>query len=604
MGKEYHAEYLRKITTTRRNEFWEEGSPKLEAVLEGIADFVKAAETNGVDKKAALSYVCGVVPFSKLRDRIPGLSYSYYRGCVHWKAKYGPGQKPAQTPIVRENTDTRENMGYFIEHCASPEVVSILPCGTSTITDSHGKRKIAAVVRTSRNEHTIRQYETKLKQKGLFQTRKLSRSSYIRVLNVCTAKVRKAVLGLDYYTFRGLQGLDELKCVLNELKKLAVDMDLLNEIEKGIEEIRLYLKTDFKAHIKPKSAVPDHCIQYSLSDPKNPRFNTPCDHEHNMRCKRCEQVKGLLGQIQAIVAAAEFPTAQLKNLCLYRTAKAIKSINEWRRHILRTSQQEIVKSNLLNRMKPKACFITLDFAMRFLPIAGKEEQTSWYKKTGIPWHISVVYVNYQDEGLSQAHKELLEPGFNQRIFVHVFDKSANQDSATVFALVKHMLQEIKKELPWIEEAYLRSDNAAYYHSSAPVASMFTMKEQTGIKVAGWSFSESQAGKGPCDREAARIKAHVGYFVNQNNLATTPAEFVHAIGSMDGLSSVSTFYGQANVPSKPKKRIPGISDYYDFRYKYEIHPVRHAQSASKRGRRPSSKNTPDVNLNMALMVWRN
>ena len=43
-----------------------------------------------------------------------------------------------------------------------------------------------------------------------------------------------------------------------------------------------------------------------------------------------------------------------------------------------------------------------------------------------------------------------------------------------------------------------------------------MQQTTGIKIGRVDFSEPQGGKGPCDRKAATIKAHIRRFVDEGH----------------------------------------------------------------------------------------
>ena len=94
-----------------------------------------------------------------------------------------------------------------------------------------------------------------------------------------------------------------------------------------------------------------------------------------------------------------------------------------------------------------------------------------------------------------------------RTFVHVFEQSS-QSSTTITAIVKHVLEELREEMPEVDGVFIRSDNAECYKSSTTIASIPTISSTTGMKILRWSFSEAQAGKGPCDRMAGAIKNHL------------------------------------------------------------------------------------------------
>ena len=60
---------------------------------------------------------------------------------------------------------------------------------------------------------------------------------------------------------------------------------------------------------------------------------------------------------------------------------------------------------------------------------------------------------------------------------------------------------------------------------------------TGISVSRIDFSDPQGGKGPCDRKAATIKAHVRRFINEGHDVQTPRDLEAAMLSAGGLSGI-------------------------------------------------------------------
>ena len=87
--------------------------------------------------------------------------------------------------------------------------------------------------------------------------------------------------------------------------------------------------------------------------------------------------------------------------------------------------------------------------MKFNPTAGTEEQTSWFGKRGLSWHIAVVHQKRQGDFYSKA-------------YIHVLGQSA-QGQEEVTALVTDTLQRLMKtsqnEGYPINKVYIRSDNA-------------------------------------------------------------------------------------------------------------------------------------------------
>ena len=58
--------------------------------------------------------------------------------------------------------------------------------------------------------------------------------------------------------------------------------------------------------------------------------------------------------------------------------------------------------------------------------------------------------------------------------------------------------------------------------------------KTGLAVRRVDFSDPQDGKGPCDRKAATIKAHVQSFINEGHDVQPNLDFMEAMLSNGGI----------------------------------------------------------------------
>ncbi|KAK3734709.1 hypothetical protein QZH41_011297, partial [Actinostola sp. cb2023] len=116
-------------------------------------------------------------------------------------------------------------------------------------------------------------------------------------------------------------------------------------------------------------------------------------------------------------------------------------------------------------------------------------------------------------------------------------KNSAQDSSAVVRIMEHSLRTLKEDHPEIVTAYMRQDNAGCYHNSVMLASCSLMKEKTGISVQRVDFSDPQGGKGPCDRKAATVKAHVRRYVNEGHDVQNAQQFQQAMLANGGVSGV-------------------------------------------------------------------
>ena len=86
---------------------------------------------------------------------------------------------------------------------------------------------------------------------------------------------------------------------------------------------------------------------------------------------------------------------------------------------------------------------------------------------------------------------------------------------TVASIMLDCLTTLKKEIPELEMAYYKQDNAGCYHSGNSIISAKLAGDAIGVAVVRNDFSDPLGGKGVCDRKAATIKgSYVGRYVNE------------------------------------------------------------------------------------------
>jgi hypothetical protein len=308
-----------------------------------------------------------------------------------------------------------------------------------------------------------------------------------------------------------------------------------------------------QVHLSQASNVADHCTLYALSDLKEQSLKSKCSHPHDQSCQRCDQLSSAISELESLVPPKDMRPEDQDDM-LYKFRQAAQDINAWKAHILRSMQQDKARTNLFDELDDKSIFITQDWAMKFLPSKYREAQTDWFAKRGISWHISVVVRKHNGKLQHQA-------------MVHS-TTSSKQDSYSVVWIIRHTLTTIKKEYPHVTKAFLRQDNAGCYHSVTTLSACRLLSEDTGIQIKRVDFSDPQGGKGPCDRKAATIKAHVRRYINEGHDVLTPADLKEAILSRGGVNGVrvavvNTVMNKTVITDGEWK---GISTINNFSYK--------------------------------------
>ena len=248
-----------------------------------------------------------------------------------------------------------------------------------------------------------------------------------------------------------------------------------------------------QAHVSLITAGP---LQFSHK--KDEDFTTECDHQHNLRCNRCDLIPSVFDEVElALKDSALALSSEDKKEMEYIICESKKNIQAWKAHLLRAINQDQARLILLQGLDPASVLVVLDWAMKFLPRKYRESQSAWFGNRGISWHIAV----------AMTKRGLLEI----MTFVHVF-QSCSQDSHTVLAIITDAVGQPKAERPEINQVSLPQDNAGCYHNAFNLLAMKSLAKRHYVTFR-LDFSDPQGGKMSCDQKPGTIKNHVKAYLN-------------------------------------------------------------------------------------------
>ena len=291
-----------------------------------------------------------------------------------------------------------------------------------------------------------------------------------------------------------------------------------------------------------------------MNDVSDNNLCITCQHTHDQGCLQCEDLQRVLENIERyLLSEVCLPEEELGDL-LYTFEQSEEAISLWKAHQLRSVRQDQARTYCLNLLDESTVLITQDWAMKFLPTKYRELQSDWFGKRGLSWHVSVVARKVDRKLQSQA-------------FVHIIENYL-QDTSAVVRILEHTLRTLKTEYPEITSAFLQQDNAGCYHNSILLATCNMFKTKTGVSVRRVDFSDPQGGKGPCDRKAATIKAHVRRHINEDHDVQNAKDFKDAMLSNGGLHGVRVALVDASTEGKcvlPQVKLAGVSSLKNFHY---------------------------------------
>ena len=215
-------------------------------------------------------------------------------------------------------------------------------------------------------------------------------------------------------------------------------------------------------------------------------------------------------------------TTDTKGDLAFVTLQSKQYINSWKSHLLRSTNQNESRLDVIDELDETSVLLVLDWAMKYLPKKFRESQTDWFGKRGLPWHISVAMRKGNDGKIEMM------------TFVHLFE-TCNQDSSAVLAILNDVFRRLKDVMPHLQSIYLRQDNAGCYHCALTLVTASKVAELN--KLRRMDFSDPQGGKGSCDRKAATIKSHMAIHLNSGHDIESASQMQEAIEPFAGIPGV-------------------------------------------------------------------
>ncbi|PFX34172.1 hypothetical protein AWC38_SpisGene1031 [Stylophora pistillata] len=92
-------------------------------------------------------------------------------------------------------------------------------------------------------------------------------------------------------------------------------------------------------------------------------------HEHLMRCEECERLKFVIKHIEEKIQIKcnNSSMTERRGDMLYDLKQAEKDIFEWKAHIMRSTNQEKGKQDVIQQLDENTILVIMDWAMKFQP---------------------------------------------------------------------------------------------------------------------------------------------------------------------------------------------------------------------------------------------
>lgn len=497
-----------------------------------------------------LSLIVNNFTKTELQKMMPGVTIARIDAARKHAMVTGPGNIINAPKIYRMKL-TKPKLAHFIDFVLNPVCSSVVGFGQTVLKlSSNEKLKIPKVVRNMIHARIISSYQSYCLESGFHS---FSKATLYRILKVCSASKQKALRGLDNTSAAGMEAVDNLTKVVAKLETFGLSQNDSNRLKDILLLVNQFLKFEYKLHLKEEDVCADHCTSFALSDPTDSKFAALCDHSHVQLCERCALVDSCVPVIQKEFIRLEVPNP-LYDEIEYELENAGKNIMEWKMHLLRTVHQDVARTSVLKDLESNQGLLILDWGMKFLPFTYRETQSDFFGKKGISWHFSCLVIRSPSD---PGQLELF-------CFVHILE-DGTQGWFSVANILVHLLHTLKREKPFLDHLFLKSDNAACYHCTSLITFIQQNNANFPIRVAEYNFSEAQSGKDLCDSKTGCCRLHILKHADEGHDIMNCINMKTALESHGGVKGTKACIVSIDQQMEPKTRtkIPGISSYNNF-----------------------------------------
>ncbi|KAK3108272.1 hypothetical protein FSP39_004647 [Pinctada imbricata] len=196
--------------------------------------------------------------------------------------------------------------------------------------------------------------------------------------------------------------------------------------------------------------------------------------------------KGIFFKRMQIVATEKTKEQFREILC--------KELREFRGHIERVKIQYVQSKKLKEILPMNHAICHMDFAENYACSIAEEVQSAYINKSAVTLHPVVIHTR-NTENQDVQHKSIVVDS----------DELVNSD-ATVFAIIKNIIPEVKSILQNVQTIHYMTDSPTTQYRTTQFFSVITNHDKffEGIN-ATWLYFEAGHRKGPCDRVGGTAK---------------------------------------------------------------------------------------------------
>ena len=203
--------------------------------------------THWSTRRQILSIMADKVPLNELTQYIPGITSYRFNVTRHHKLLHGRGAVVSVDIAKRMKVDYSK-VDHFLNFITNPHIVQDMPFGERMLKLSTREVvKTPNVVRMLIPERITQQYFQVCAETEFTP---VSKRTLLRVLEVCSASVRKLLQGLENFSAQGTKAFEDLCETIDRIADQAKSQAWAKETKQALRYAKQYLRADYNVRLR------------------------------------------------------------------------------------------------------------------------------------------------------------------------------------------------------------------------------------------------------------------------------------------------------------------------------------------------------------------
>ena len=271
----------------------------------------------------------------------------------------------------------------FVDYCLRPDNIQDVAYGSRVVEVDDGTSFVCPQwIRKNHRAKMARAFKQEFSEKVVKMP---SRTWMYKVMDWIGKKDMVSLAGLDNTDVAGKEAMiGTAQLAVTVMNNLGADMPAeliqkVTDMRKEMEDCKAVLRQHLEDSMEKDSHVSSHCLNHCL----NSSDGFTCTHAHT-ECEMCVKPFAALALVDLMITKVR--NERQKKIFKREHELHLRNIILFMGHIVRSVVQRPMQDATIESMDANHRVVVVDWAMKWLALYHREQQSAFYAKAGLNWH--------------------------------------------------------------------------------------------------------------------------------------------------------------------------------------------------------------------------